>query len=113
MSKYDEHGFYTREWAEQNIPGFTELGTCCQQEVLLFPDVSVPCLASLELDIPAPVIPAFSPESFNKPRHHGPGVLLVGGGGGGYNPPKSVPEPATGLLLLVLLLGMVALRRWK
>ena len=56
MDKYDEHGFYTREWAEENIPGFRDLGPCCQQEVLLFPDVPVPCITP-ELDIPKPELP--------------------------------------------------------
>lgn len=116
MDKFDSHGFYTREWASANIDGFDQLGSCCQQEVLLFPEMPIPCLLRREPEFnPDPL--AVDPLMVSKPASYGGagGAALLGlpflpdGGGGSYH--SGVPSPATGGLLLTALVAILIARR--
>lgn len=110
MNQFDEHGFYTREWAEANIPGFNELGSCCQQEVLLFPELPVPCLLKREPEF-VPELPLIVP-TYEPQKYHGHGGAAAGGVlvGGGYPDHHSVPEPSAALLLIPLLVAVAIYR---
>ena len=101
MRKYDEHGFYTYEWAEANVPGFSELDPCCQQQVLLFPEMPVVCLPVVRYTPPIP--------SFDAPPEGQLWAGLVVAPEYGALP-QAVPAPAGGLLLLLGLAALALLR---
>lgn len=114
MTKFDNHGFMTREWASATVPGFDGLDPCCQQLITLFPNVPhqcslVPSVAGFEpqvsLDVPTFVVSKL-PKTAGGAL--GTGVLV---GGGHSSKPASVPEPATGLLLAGALLAVMIARR--
>lgn len=121
--KYDEHGFYTYEWASDNIEGFDQLGKCCQQEILLFPNVPVPCLMDREeAHEPDPL--AVDPFLIGSTSSYGggaggsgigPGAALLGvpflfhsDGSAGYH---SVPEASVSVLLLTGLIALWIMRK--
>lgn len=122
-TKYDDFGFLNHDWAEANVEGFTDLGSCCQQLLVLFPEIPHRC-ADIVKEDPLPV-PAFV---FQEGKtHYAAGgiaggaaggaalatVLLPGGGGAGYKPPASVDEPPVAALVAVLLVAAILLKIFR
>jgi hypothetical protein len=120
MNKLDQQGFITAEWASMNIDGFDDLDPCCQQLVLLFPDVPVDCASTGLQGASKPPTPAFILDPSQVTMGIPPalallpaGILLAGGGGdSGSPPPVSVPEPGAGMLLLLALGVSLLVRSW-
>jgi hypothetical protein len=126
--KYDEFGFLNQEWASTNIEGFDDLGSCCQQLLVLFPDIPHRC-SDIIKDTPTPIPSFVLPEGTETygggvggVSGYGPaaGALLVGGlllpsdGDSNYNPnpPVSVNEPFTGLLMATSLIVVTICKKF-
>ena len=125
MLKYDEFGFLNKEWASSNIQGFDELGSCCQQLLILFPDVPHNC-ADVIKEEPTP-LPMFDLPDGTETYGGGGGVsgygpaagaMVVGGlllpddGGSSYKPPVSVDEPFTGILMATSLIAVAICKKF-
>jgi len=111
MNRLDEHGFMTREWAEANVPGFSELGSCCQQEVLLFPEIQVPCLAKLDPQY-VPEVPVVPPLWEHHDYVYSPGTLVAySDWGGGGSSTHGVAAPGSFWLVLFALFFVAFFRK--
>ena len=115
MTKYDQHGFLTQEWATVNINGFTELDPCCQTLLTLFPDMPHRCsdiIKPVEHSIPTEMT-TLDPEGYGVAGIAG-GALLAGmlipSGGSSYRIERSVPEPSTATILGLVLVAVTVFR---
>jgi hypothetical protein len=109
MEKYDEHGFLTRDWAKEFVPGFEHMNTCCQQLVLLFPEQTFSCQDIFPPNVEHPVwIP--TPDRFPEPSPDQLYTAYTSGGGYGSQV-HSVPTGGFPFLVAVLITLLIVFFR--